>query len=254
MAVAALSDFRTRIFTTAPMVGFGLAVLAVILLALAPIGWRAGWWHYRTSFFYLMAYAGYAGVAGLIISGLALFGIRSMSWGGLTMALAGIVIGALFAYVPWYWNQQRGAVPAIHDITTDFTNPPTYSAAVLAARTAEEGNTVTYDPKVGEQQKQAYPDIGPVTLALAPPQAFQKALDTAKGRGWTIVTADPAAGRIEASESSRFFHFTDDVSVRVAAAGDGSRIDVRSVSRQGRSDFGVNAARIRGYIAALKNG
>jgi len=66
-----------------------------------------------------------------------------------------------------------------------------------------------------------------------------------------VVDADPAAGRIEANETSRWFRFTDDVVIRVAPDGAGSRIDVRSVSRVGRSDFGVNAARIRAYTAAL---
>ena len=69
--------------------------------------------------------------------------------------------------------------------------------------------------------------------------------------GWTIVAAD-AAGRIEASDRSRWFGFTDDIVIRVAAADSGSRVDVRSSSRRGRSDFGVNAARVRAYLAALR--
>jgi len=70
--------------------------------------------------------------------------------------------------------------------------------------------------------------------------------------GWTIVAADEAAGRIEASERSRWFGFTDDIIVRVTASGSGSRVDVRSSSRLGRSDFGVNAARVRAYLAELR--
>ena len=65
------------------------------------------------------------------------------------------------------------------------------------------------------------------------------------------MAVDEATGRIEASDRSRWYGFTDDVTIRVGAAGSGSRIDVRSSSRLGRSDFGVNAARIRAYIAAL---
>jgi uncharacterized protein (DUF1499 family) len=70
--------------------------------------------------------------------------------------------------------------------------------------------------------------------------------------GWTIVAADANAGRIEASEQSRWFRFIDDVVIRVVGEGAGSRIDVRSTSRQGRSDYGVNAARIRAYMGALR--
>jgi uncharacterized protein (DUF1499 family) len=46
--------------------------------------------------------------------------------------------------------------------------------------------------------------------------------------------------------------FTDDIVVRVAPTTSGSRIDLRSSSRYGRSDFGVNAERIRAYLTALR--
>ena len=245
------SGARARLFTSAPLVGLLLALLAVILLALAPLGYRAGWWPYRVSLTYLMPYAGYVGVAAAVISAAALiFGFRTLSRGGIVMAGFGLVIGLAFTYVPWSWNHVRGTMPPIHDITTDIDNPPQF-VAVLPLRQAEKANPVTYDPKVGQQQKQGYPDIAPVILPLPPEQAFKKALDTARGRGWTIIASDPASGRIEASERSRWMGFTDDVVIRVEAQSAGSRIDIRSVSRNGRSDFGVNAKRIRGYIAAL---
>jgi uncharacterized protein (DUF1499 family) len=70
--------------------------------------------------------------------------------------------------------------------------------------------------------------------------------------GWTIVAFDADAGRIEASQQSRWFRFTDDVVISIAGDEAGSRIDMRSTSRQGRSDYGVNAARIRAYMTALR--
>jgi uncharacterized protein (DUF1499 family) len=91
-----------------------------------------------------------------------------------------------------------------------------------------------------------------LNLALGRDAAFDQALATAQQMGWTIIATDNAAGRIEACERSRWFGFTDDIVVRVTASGSGSRIDVRSSSRVGRSDFGVNAARIRAYLAGLK--
>ena len=93
----------------------------------------------------------------------------------------------------------------------------------------------------------------PLKVGLPTNEAFQRALDAAKAMsGWTVVDSDPATGRIEANETSRWFHFVDDIAIRVAADGAGSRIDIRSVSRQGRSDFGVNARRIRAYMETLK--
>ena len=95
------------------------------------------------------------------------------------------------------------------------------------------------------------PILSRCPLALAPEKAFPIALATAKKMSWTIVEADPTTRRIEASEQSFWMGFTDDIVVRVAEADSGSRIDVRSASRHGRSDLGVNAARIRTYLAAL---
>jgi uncharacterized protein (DUF1499 family) len=65
-----------------------------------------------------------------------------------------------------------------------------------------------------------------------------------------MVASDKPAGRIEASQRSRWMGFTDDIIV--APASSGSRIDLRSSSRYGRSDFGVNAGRIRDYLTALR--
>jgi len=236
-----------------PVLAAALAVVAAALLALGPIGWRAGWWHFRFAFLTLMPWAAYFGLAALGVSALALlFGRSRIERRGAAVAIAAFIAGILIAYIPWHYDRLRQTVPPIHDITTDPGDPPAFAAAV-AARAADGANPVAYEgSKIAEQQRQAYPDIAPLTLALPPEAAFNRALDAAKRMGWTIVAADAAAGRIEASDRSRWFGFTDDIVVRIAASGSGSRIDVRSSSRLGRSDFGVNAARVRSYLAELR--
>jgi uncharacterized protein (DUF1499 family) len=233
-------------------IGAGLAILALLALATGPLGWRLGWWHYRFAFSWLMPYAAYGALAGAAVSIVALvFGWSYLGARGVALAALGVVLGALVAYMPWQYNRLRGIVPPIHDITTDTENPPSFVAALKLR--PKSANTVDYEgPALAAKQRKAYPDIAPVKVALAPADAFKRALDTAKTMpGWTVVDADPATGRIEANQTSRWFRFTDDVVIRVAADGAGSRIDVRSVSRVGRSDFGVNAGRIRAYTAAL---
>src|SRR6266851_379521 len=216
-----------RLMRHLPLVALLLALAAAFLLALGPLGWRAGWWHYRVGFSTLMPWAAYCG-------------------------LAALAIGAAIAYVPWHYYQMRGSFPSIHDITTDWDDPPQFRA-VLPLRQADEANPVAYEgAKISDQQRRAYPDIAPLTLDLAPGEAFARALSTAEQLGWTIVATDLESGRIEASQRSRWFGFTDDVVIRVAPAESRSRVDIRSVSRTGRGDFGVNAARIRAYLAALR--
>ena len=151
------------------------------------------------------------------------------------------------------WHLRHNHVPPINDITTDTENPPAI-IATLAARQAERAVSEVYGgPAVAQQQKAAYPDIAPLFLAMPTTRAFDLALGTAKAMsGWRIVAVDSQAGRIEATQSSFWFGFVDDIVIRVAAADSGSRIDIRSHSRHGRGDLGVNAARIRSYMAALK--
>jgi uncharacterized protein (DUF1499 family) len=74
----------------------------------------------------------------------------------------------------------------------------------------------------------------------------------AMAMGWDVVARAPEEGRLEAIDTTKWFGFHDDIVVRIRADGGGSRIDIRSKSRVGRSDLGVNARRIRDFIARLK--
>jgi uncharacterized protein (DUF1499 family) len=251
-ATASAGSWRT-LLRLLPLLGLLLAAIAVLLLVLVPLGWRAGWWGYRFSLLGLMAYAAYCGIAAAAVAVVALaLGARAIGARGAVMALIALIAGGLVAFVPWHYRNVARSVPPIDDITTDTADPPPF-AATLAARAAEGGNPATYGgARIAALQKRGYPDLKPLMLTLTPAKAFALALATARGEGWRIVAADPMAGRIEATARSFWMGFTDDIVVRVAAAGSGSRIDMRSASRHGRSDLGVNAARIRAYFAALR--
>jgi uncharacterized protein (DUF1499 family) len=231
--------------------GLLLAVAALLLLAAGPVGWRVGWWSFRLAFTTLMPYAFYCGVAAVVVSVLALVvalgGVRRR---GVVLAAFGLVIGGVAAYFPWHASEMRGVYPPMHDITTDAANPPSFEF-VGAMRAAEQGAGVAYPADASAMQQKYYAGIEPAMLATPPAQAFDRALAVVKAKGWTIVKTDPQAGIIEAYDKSFWFGFTDDVAIRVTATDNGSRVDIRSGSRQGRGDFGVNAARVRGFLAAL---
>jgi uncharacterized protein (DUF1499 family) len=142
-------------------------------------------------------------------------------------------------------------VPPIHDVTTDPDDPPRFVAVLPLRR--EAPNSAEYaGPTLAAQQRAGYPDLAPVHLADPPPQAFARAVAAARSLGWQIVAAAPAEGRLEATDRTRWFGFRDDVVVRVLPEAGGSRVDVRSVSRVGRSDLGTNARRIRRFLEALQ--
>src|SRR5262245_12768103 len=94
--------------------GFGLAIVALGLLALSPLGWRIGWWPFRFAFFWLMTYSGYIALAAVIVSVLVLV-FRSSALGsrGIVVAGVGLLLGAALAYVPWQYRHTLNTVPRI---------------------------------------------------------------------------------------------------------------------------------------------
>jgi hypothetical protein len=152
--------------------------------------------------------------------------------------------------VPWYALQQARALPPIHDITTDTGRPPQF-VAILPLRAGAPNPAAYGGADVARAQVGAYPDLRTRRMDATRADAFNRALQVARDLGWEIVAADAAAGRIEATDTTFWFGFKDDVVVRVEADGAGSRIDVRSVSRVGVGDVGANARRIRAYLQKL---
>ncbi len=147
------------------------------------------------------------------------------------------------------------SVPAIHDITTDTDNPPEFRAMVKHRVHAVNGLAYgTEDMPAAELaalQLAAYPNVKHLESELSVADALARSESVLKGQGLKIVSTDLEAGLVEATATSFWFGFKDDVVVRVVAMNLGSRIDIRSVSRVGQSDIGANAARIENFLAAF---
>ncbi len=235
------------------LVGLGLAILAAVAMMAAAFGYRLGLWSYRFALLTLTEYAAYAAFAGGAIS-LVGFG-RSLpsGWAGMVLSVIGVIVGGYSGHTIYQQWVTVKSVPFIHDITTDTDNPPKFEA-VVAERVEEAANPHHYaGPELAFQQQCGYPDLRPYLTEASPEAAFDSALQTADEMGWDIVEVDRELGRIEATDTSFWYGFRDDVVVRIvsAAEGVGTRVDMRSLSRSGRSDVGVNASRIKAYLAAL---
>jgi uncharacterized protein (DUF1499 family) len=164
--------------------------------------------------------------------------------------LVALTIAGLCVWTPWSWQTRARSVPPIHDISTDLQDPPLF-VAIVPLR-ADASNPVEYaGAETAAQQRQAYPDIRTRRLEVPAAEAFAAAERAARDLGWTIVAAVPEQGRLEASDTTFWFRFTDDIVVRVRPQGSGSLVDVRSKSRVGRGDVGTNAARIRRFLDRL---
>src|SRR5262245_873729 len=237
---------------TVSRVGLWLAIIGGVVLALAPIGYRMGWWPLRFSLFYLLIGAIIIGALAVIVSLVGAFLARRVSGApGFGVALVGVLLGLIVAGYPGAHIIKARRVPPIHDITTDTANPPAFVALADVRRAAPNG----FDYAGGEvttMQKQAYPDVTTFKSTLAPSDLFARAAKLVADDGWQVVDAVPQDGRIEATATTRMFGFKDDIVLRVRQADKGSELDMRSMSRIGRSDVGTNAARIRGFMEQLR--
>ena len=167
-------------------------------------------------------------------------------------ALGGI-IPSLLVLAAVAFSASRGAGPRINDITTDTQNPPEF---VQAARLEENRERdMTYPGEsFASQQRDGYPDLAPLRLSQSPEEAFAKAYEAAKQvDSWEITHADPGTRIIEGIDTTWLFRFADDfiIQIRPADEGGGSIVQMRSKSRDGKSDMGANAARIKGFFAAI---
>ena len=157
-----------------------------------------------------------------------------------TLALAGVLFGAL---------PGRG-LPRINDFTTAPADPPQFEYAKRDPDT--RNRDYSYPAGFAEQQAVAYPDLAPIQLAVPPAAAYEKARSAVEALGWQITLSDPARGVIEARDTSKLFRFVDDVAIRVRPGSNGgSIVDIRSKSRDGKGDLGVNANRIRTFTSTL---
>jgi uncharacterized protein (DUF1499 family) len=228
-----------------------LTVLGALSLLLSGVGSRWDWWDFRTGFviFRWTLYGGLVAVvvalAGLVLALLERAGRTAL------LSLGTLALLAAVAAVPVTHLRAAGRVPPIHDITTDLDDPPRFVAVVPLRRGAPNAAEHA-GASLAAQQRAGYPDLGPARFTSAPERVFARATDVARALGWEIVAAVPAEGRLEATDRTRWFGFRDDIVVRVRPDGGGSRVDVRSVSRVGRSDLGTNARRILRFLEALR--
>lgn len=250
----------TILTTLSGIAGIGLALFALI----APLGVWAGFWDFRLGFTILRGAQPLVLwiIALCVISSIAVFLVgRSKNLDGqgkmLGITLASTLLAVIAWYIPNSYLPGDGVtIPPIHDITTDLDNPPEF-VAVMPLRgnnsnTTDYGNWGQMTPeRQAALQREAYPDIVTQTFDEPADAIFDRALAAARDQGWEIVAVEPEEGRIEATATTFWFRFKDDVVIRIRETGATTYLDARSTSRVGVSDVGKNAARLRAFFDAL---
>lgn len=230
----------------------GLEGSSVLGLVLAGTGYGAGDWSLPGGFLLVRL----AAAGGLLAALLALTALR---WRPMLTRSAWVVLAATLcvacavAAVPAGVPRTGQTVPPIHDITTDTEDPPQFVDVLPLRRGAR--NPPEYDgPAVAAQQRAAWPDLGPLEVGVDRARVHAEARAAMARAGWAVVGDDPATGRLEAVATTRWFRFKDDIVVRLRDRPDGgTRVDMRSKSRLGRSDLGTNARRVRTFLDDLRH-
>lgn len=256
----------TRFQHIVARVAFALLVLAVAVALAAGIGTRLGLWSAVVGQFGIFPHSLYLAVAALA-AGLvwAMSAVASGSGAGnARYGVSAIVASLVIFWIPardFWMAEVVHSIPPINDISTSIDAPEFLVRGVIAGKDVEtrynglrkisfQGRSYTEEAL----QRLYYADIKPQgRLGTTAKKLYNKALSAAKGMGWTIVATAPDqnGGRIQASDTTLFFGFRDDIVIRVEPAGIGARLDIRSRSRDPVSDLGRNAARVRAYISAL---
>ncbi len=227
-----------------------VAVVAALLLVIAGPGSRLGLWPFGTGFL-LLRWALYLG-AGAAVLALVMLVIPKTRASNASVLAAALLVGLATAWVPYSAYRTARSVPAIHDITSNTLNPPAF-VAILPLRASASNPPEYMGEEIAKQQREAYPDIKTLRLNKPAGEVFRAALKSAQALGWDIVAEAPAEGRIEATITTFWFGFKDDVVIRIVGVGESSDLDIRSKSRVGRSDLGANAARIRRFVSELES-
>ncbi len=170
-------------------------------------------------------------------------------------ALIGAVSAGLAYYIPETFRPPEGT-PAIHDIATDPYRPLQFEA--IAPLRANAANNMEYGVMEGitprehiEMQLAAYPDVVPQRFDESVEAVFNRAMAAIDQLGWEVVHADVNEGRIEATDTTFWFRFKDDVVIEITTDRVDTILQARSTSRVGRSDVGKNAARLMEFFSLL---
>ncbi len=239
----------------------GLIKLALVIGVAAPVVMLAGagatkfgitdW---QTGFGLISMKMGFWTAVVGVVAGLAavLLSLKDFRRWGL-MALVALAIPAAVLGGILKLRADARALPPIHDVATDWSQPLGFSDRIMDER-AGSPNAVEADPRVpdrvgppwggrriAEINAETCPGARPVMRSLDPDQVAE-AMEAA---GVQVIGRAP--WRVEGTHESFWFGFKDDVVARIQP----HRTDFRSISRVGMSDIGANCARVTKIVKAL---
>ncbi|RIJ29506.1 DUF1499 domain-containing protein [Henriciella algicola] len=271
----------------------GVSIFTVLWFAAAALGSKFGLWGWQFGLGKMILSWGpiltfFA--LGLAVVAFIIALIKAPRFQPALLALAALLIALMVFFRIAGFGAQAGSLPPIHDVQTDWSEPIALSESLIAQRRSDGAlNEVQDDPTIDESAEGRWPGMGgrrvaevqeeaerertvdgetvepaydrpiePVYFDQSPGEIASYALQIAEDRGWDIFSR-PETGQdvertmLEATETSTWFGFKDDVAIRIRAVEGATRVDMRSISRVGLSDLGMNARRVSTFMDELES-
>ncbi|MBO0743321.1 MAG: DUF1499 domain-containing protein, partial [Hyphomicrobiaceae bacterium] len=192
----------------------------------------------------------------LLVGLIALVQIWRRGFAGAGKAALGVLLPLMLMAWPLTFLPALLNLPPINDVTTDVASPPQFVA--LAKVRAGDANPAPYPgERFAQEQQKAYPDLRTFWLDRGVEEAYGLVEEAVRKLKWRVASSEPPgkqarSGTLEATDLTPVIGFPDDVVVRVEGNDIRARVDVRSASRYGPTDFGQNAFRVRRFLAELQ--
>ena len=236
-----------------PKLSLSLVLLCLLGAVFSGVGYRFEIWSLGTAFatlkwsVYMLGLPVLLAVVSVVLSKSRLESLKDYR-----LVLTMIVALVLFV-IPYQTRQEFRKLPTLADATTDFIDPPVF-VDLVAARSQSARNPLEY--RGGEAvalQKEHFPNLSSLEIQAPPEQVIERAKQVVTDMGLNIVGVHTEKGRLEATATTFWFGFRDDVVIRAQSQADGGTlVDVRSASRVGYLDGGVNAKRVQHIIQELQ--
>jgi uncharacterized protein (DUF1499 family) len=225
--------------------GFTLGLLSIIFILISGPGTRLGLFPFTAGLLFI-ALGSLSGLTAMV------FSVKELITGtdNFSQCVAGFILGSMsFDLIAFtLWNGRKA--PVIHEISTDTATPPAF-VAILPLRKDAINPSEYGGPEVAKKQLKAFPDIKTIHLKFSEEKAFKKSVEAVQTLKWKIVDQNKEDGRIESFDTTFWFGFIEDVVIRIKAEDQGSKVDIRSLSRVGGGDLGTNANRVRKFIKLM---
>lgn len=142
--------------------------------------------------------------------------------------------------------------PALSDATTDIKSPPE-----LPSAPAKNGDPAWQNADYADDLTDGFPTLATRIYDLPIEVCWAEIEALADQQSWRITQKQAPLDQFSTGQLSAvvrsWFGFYDDLTIILALESDGVHVDMRSASRFGEHDLGVNGRRIEKFLTALDN-